>query len=389
MKRLRIAHLIASNFFGGPEKQILEHARRLRESPFEVCLISYHEGTKNEFLEQARREGLSTLALPARIPFDPRAIIDLSAALRRENVGLLVTHHYKANVLGTLAATRVGIPKVSVSRGWTGENRKVRFYEWLDKRFLRFADEIVAVSEGQRAKILALGVDPRRVRVIHNCIDLENSPPRAEIPLRWELRLCPETLLIASAGRLSPEKNIEGLIRVAARVMACSPRAVFVVFGEGVLRRRLEEAVRKAGLQGSFLLPGFREDFAAVLPQIDIFVLPSLTEGLPNVILEAFAARKPVVATAVGGTPEVVVDGEGGYLVRPGDEEKMAERILELMHDSELRRQMGEMGQRRVCETFSPRKQAEAYFALYEAMVRRRTERYGRGDLPAQKGWKV
>ncbi len=367
MSAMRIAHLIASNFFGGPEKQILDHALRLQG--FDIRLISFLEGGENELLERAAQRGVPSHALPRRLPLDLRAVADLRSVLRRERIDLLVTHHYKANVVGTLAALRLGIPTAAVSRGWTAEDRKVRGYEWLDRRFLRFADLIVAVSHGQRAKILALGIPPERVRVIHNCIDAETPLGAPAVPLRWELGLGPQTLLVASAGRLSPEKNFEGLIRVAARVTAKVPAAHFVVFGEGGRREALEEAVRRGGLRERFLLPGFRRDFTALLPQIDLFVLPSLTEGLPNVVLEAFAARRPVVATAVGGTPEVVVDGEGGFLVRPEEEERMAERIVELLGSAALRERMGESGRRRVCEHFSPVRQAEAYGALYDELL--------------------
>jgi glycosyltransferase involved in cell wall biosynthesis len=385
MRRQRIAHLIASNFFGGPEKQILEHARRLNGGPFEFRLITFLEDGTNELLERAVSEGFAAALLQKRPPFDPRSIGELTALLRRDGIDLLVTHHYKANVIGRLAALRTGIPTVAVSRGWTGENRKIRFYEWLDRRFLHFADHIVAVSEGQRSKVLSLGVPPRLVSVIHNCIDVQESQPPSEVSLRRELGLAAEALLIVSAGRLSPEKNIEGLIRVAARVTAQIPQSVFIVFGEGVLRASLEDSIRESGLKGRFLLPGFRQDFTALLPQIEIFVLPSFTEGLPNVVLEAFAARRPVVATAVGGTPEVVVEGEGGFLVHPAEEEKMSARIVELLRRPELRSEMGERGYQRICTHFSPLRQTEAYLELYREVARNNAERIRNRFFPVWK----
>lgn len=380
MKTPRVAHLIATNFFGGPEKQIVEHARRLRgEGAVEISLLSFMEGGENQFLARGAAEGFETFALPPRSPFDPRLVADLCKALTRGGADLLVTHHYKATVVGRLAAWKLGLPVVAVSRGWTGESRKIRFYEALDRLFLRFADRVVAVSEGQKRKVVASGISPAKITVIRNCIDCDAPAPLAARSLREELGLSPEPLLVVSAGRLSPEKNYGGLIRVARRVREKEPEAIFVVLGEGVLRSELERAAVESGLAGRFLLPGFRNDAAALLAQADIFVLPSFTEGLPNVVLEAFAARRPVVATSVGGTPEVVLDGENGFLVRPQEEELMAARLLQLLADPVLRKRMGSAGYRRVRENFSPEGQAEAYRKLYFTMTRTATDPAGAG----------
>ena len=384
MKRLKVAHLIATNFFGGPEKQILEHGRRLQEGDCDFCLVSFREGPENQILERALQQGIEGYGIRQRHPFDLAMVGELNAYLRTSGVDLLVTHHYKANIVGRLASLRSGLPVIAVSRGWTAESRKIRLYEGLDKRFLRYADHVVAVSDGQRRKVLALGVAPERVSVIRNCIDTESPPPAPGRSAREELRLAADALLVASAGRLSPEKNYGGMIRVARKVAHSEPRAVFAVFGEGFLRDELERSVREAGLEGRFLLPGFRGDFTAILPEIDVFVLPSFTEGLPNVVLEAFAARRPVVATAVGGTPEVVTDGESGFLVAPEEEERMAQAVLELLRSPDLRARMGESGFAHIRKHFCPVRQTEAYRDLYRTVASRRRAEVvpGRGAQP-------
>lgn len=388
MNRPRIAHLIATNFFGGPEKQIVEHARRLRGGAVEIFLLSFLEGAENLFLARARSEGFETCALPQRPPFHPSLVGDLSSVLAEKGADVLVTHHYKATVIGRIASWRRRIPQIAVSRGWTGESAKIRLYEALDKFFLRLADRVVAVSEGQKRKVLALGVSPSKVTVIRNCIDCEAPLPAPTLSLREELGLPPGTLLVASAGRLSPEKNYGGLVRVAGKVAEKEPGAVFIVFGEGALRPELERAVTQAGLSERFLLPGFRPDVPSLLPQVDIFVLPSFTEGLPNVVLEAFAAGRPVVATAVGGTPEVVVDGEGGFLVSPEEEDAMAARILQLLADPSLRGRMGDAGRRRVREWFDPARQAEEYRRLYLEVAASLSHTIRRGKAHPWNSWK-
>jgi len=364
--KINVAHLLASNFFGGPEKQLVEHGRRIAGNRFVPHVFSFEEqGKANQLLRKAREAGISTVEIPSMGPFDLGMIRDIMAVIRREKIDLLCVHGYKANVIGRIASWLARIPLVVISRGWTAEDPKIRMYEKLDKLFLRLADHVVAVSHGQRDKILKVGVKPENVSVIHNAINLTEIPAASELLLRRQLGLPDDAIVVASAGRLSPEKNYAGMIEAAAGVVRQNPKVFFVVFGEGFLRQDLEAQIASAGLSGCFLLPGFRNDLQSLLHDIDIFMLPSFTEGLPNVILEAFAARKPVVATRVGGTPEVVQDGISGFLAKPEEHELMAQHLLVLANDTVLRHKMGEAGFRYVSDEFGFEKQTELYEELY------------------------
>jgi glycosyltransferase involved in cell wall biosynthesis len=368
-----IVHLIATNFVGGPEKQILQHGLRLSNgTDFDFCLISFIErGRLNELLERAGGQGLAARRLQTSNPFNPRVIIDLVRLLRSVDCSLLMTHGYKSNVVGWIASRKAGLPQVAVSRGWTAESWKIRAYEALDRMALRAMDQVVAVSEGQRQKLLAVGLDPERVRVIHNAINLHDVVQPSRKCLRAEFGLPDNALIVASAGRLSPEKNYSAMIEVARRICAHHEKACFIVFGEGFLRPELERKIAMAGLQGRFLLPGFRSDLPVLLPEVDIFMLPSLTEGLPNVVLEAFANRNPVVATAVGGTPEVVQHDVSGFLTTPDDVAGMVEALGKLIADSELRQRMGHAGYEYVAANFDFDSQTAAYERLYADVLQK------------------
>lgn len=367
---MTIANLIATNFVGGPEKQILAQSVRLNKEHYNPLVISYREGdSPNNFLERAQSMLLASRALETRNPFNPQVIRDLCRIIRADGIHILCAHGYKSNIIGRLATWITGIPYIAISRGWTAENPKIRLYERFDKIFLRLADHVVAVSHGQRAKILALGVKPEKVSVIHNAINLAEVPAASEPFLREQLGLPEDAIIVASAGRLSPEKNYAGMIAAAARVAAQNTSVYFVIFGEGFLRTELESTIAAAGLGGRFLLPGFRNDLQAVMHEIDIFMLPSFTEGLPNVILEAFAARKPVVATRVGGTPEVVQDGISGFLTKPDEHGLMAQHILALAENPSLRKKMGTAGYEYVNEEFGFEKQTQLYEELYMRMA--------------------
>lgn len=362
---ITIAHLIATNFYGGPEKQIVTHALKLDASRFNFVLISFIDnGQPNELVEIARAKGIEVVEVQARHPFDPGTIERIVQILRSKRVQLLCAHGYKANVIGRFASWFAGIPQICVSRGWTAENQRIRFYEKLDRLFLRFANHIVAVSEGQKRKILSKGIAGDKVSVIHNAIELENLP-KTNSDIRHELGIPQTAVFVVSAGRLSPEKNQAAMIKVAKQVLQQRDDIYFAVFGEGFLRPELEQQVKDAGLCGRFLLPGFHKDIHAIFNVIDIFILPSFTEGLPNVALEAFANKKPVVATAVGGTPEVMKDGISGFLTRPDDADLMASHILTLANDQDLREQMGGAGYEHIKTNFSFATQTAEYERLY------------------------
>lgn len=369
----RVAHLLASNFFGGPEKQLVEHALRIAKRNFEPLIISFMEGSEtNQLLDRAQQRGIATRSLLSTGPFDLSLFGKVLNILKSEKVDLLCVHGYKANVIGRIASWRAGIPLIAISRGWTGEDYYIRVYEWIDKMFLRLSDHIVAVSAKQQQKVTDLGIPNDKVTVIHNCINV-NGRVEPTASIRTELGLESDALLVISAGRLSPEKNYGGMID-AAKIVAEKNRNVnFAVFGEGVLRAELEEKITTAGLSDRFFLPGFHTGMQSILSEIDIFVLPSFTEGLPNVILEAFAAGKPVVATAVGGTPEVVEDGVSGFLTDPQKPEYMAECILRLAEDPELRKVMGTRGLESVKKNYTFEHQTDHYEKLYQRFIKERS----------------
>lgn len=367
---MRICHLIATNFFGGPERQICQHARMMMERGHWLCMISFIENfRKNELLDEAMRQSIPVWVLSGSHPFDPKPIWKLREHIRRNRIDILCTHGYKSTVIGRIASWMAGCPQIVISRGWTGETRRVRCYEMLDRLFLLLADAVVAVSEGQRQKILTCGVRPNKVRVIHNAIDLDCFPGPAERGIRAELNIPGDAVLVVTAGRLSPEKNHLGLVEAAKRVLEKMPGVYFVIFGEGFLRHELEKAVAEAGIGDRFFLPGFRSDVRSLLHECDIFALSSHTEGLPNVVLEAFACRKPVVATSVGGTPEVVQQDENGFLVPAGEMGLFADAILKLASDPELRRNMGDNGYEHVMTAFGYAVQTDAYVEIFSELL--------------------
>ena len=373
---MNIVHLTASPFLGGPERQMLGLARSL-PAHYRSTLLSFPErGLCRPFLDAARRQGHTAEALTHNTPHAAAAAREVTRWLRLTRADLLCCHGYKADLVGLWAARRRGVPVVAVSRGWTAVTWRVRMYEWLDRRSLQRMDAVVCVSDGQASKVRRTGIATRRLHVIRNAIDTARFPTDPALA-RGELQSLfrrPRTWLVGGAGRFSPEKGFDRLVEAAAQVVRSCPDAGFVLFGDGPLRQQLLDQIARLNLDEHFVLPGFCDELDRWLPGFDVTVLPSYTEGLPNVVLESLAARVPVVATAVGGTPEVVQDGVNGCLVPPGHADALAGCIRALLGDAPLRRRMGEQGYRRVREEFTFAAQARRYCELFEALAPERLQ---------------
>jgi glycosyltransferase involved in cell wall biosynthesis len=373
---LKIVHLAASPFLGGPERQILGLARSMPCHIRTILWTFAESGRCLPFLEAAHRQGLEALALENNAPNYRASIEEIAARLSSTGADLLLCHGYKPDILGGLAAHRAGVPVVAVSRGWTGTTLKVRLNEALDRINMMRMDRVVCVSEGQAKKVSQAGIPSRKVVVIRNAICAEMFDRVDPLGHRDLLELFPEppSRIVGAAGRLSPEKGFDILIRAASLTVRHAPGVGFVIFGEGPLHDSLVRRIDDEGLTGKVVLAPFTNELDRLIPHLDLLVLPSYTEGLPNVALEASAASVAIVATNVGGTPEVVEDGETGYLVPPGDPATMAARISELLSDRARRERMGRRGRKRIETHFTFEAQAQSYLRLFDEMCTARQD---------------
>jgi glycosyltransferase involved in cell wall biosynthesis len=366
-----IVHLTASIFYGGPERQMLGLAKALPPDYRSSFLSFSEDGRGQSFVEQVRAAGFDGDVLAYDTPWLLDAARELAGRLRAARADVLLCHGYKANLVGRMAARRTGTPVLAVSRGWTGENLKVRLYETIDRLHLRYMDHVICVSEAQARKVRAVGFPPKRTTIIRNSAranSFRDPDPAARKTLQ-SFFATPGERLVVAAGRLSPDKGFQVLIEAVRQVVPADPAARFLVFGRGAWRDELQRRIKAVGLAEVFVLGGFRDDLDRLLPSADLFVLPSFTEGLPNVVLEASAAGVPVVATAVGGTPEVLADGVTGYLVPAGNADALAKHIGELLSSEPLRQRMGQAGRQRVRTLFTFEAQAAAYRRLFAELL--------------------
>lgn len=270
--------------------------------------------------EAAVAGGHDASLLPCRGRIDMRTVAALQAELDVRGAAILHVHDYKSAFYGWLATRRRPVRLVATLHGWVETTPSLRLYNSLEMALLRRFDAMVAVSDVQRRHLLGAGVDATRVHRIDNGIEIAEAAPEAPHPgLRAELGLPVAGKVFAAVGRLSREKNIGQLLEAFQAVATADPRACLLVVGDGPERPALEAIAAAPPLAGRVAFAGVRHDVDALWPLVDVLVLPSLSEGMPLVVLEALANGVPVVGSAVGDVPRLLAGTAHGHVLPPGD----------------------------------------------------------------------
>jgi glycosyltransferase involved in cell wall biosynthesis len=358
-EKISIFLIIATLDRGGAERQLVELAKRLNRGkyrPVVGCLR--RKGPLGSELEQA---GIRVFSPGKRGKFDPFLILRLAFLLRREKPQIVHTWMFTANTHARISAILAGVPVIIAAE--RSVDRGKRWYHFLiDRLLLGFTDMVVVVSEGTRRfyRHKAL-ISNRKMRVITNGVDYEKFSEYQPVSL-------PDGDLVLACGRLIAAKGFVCFIQAIRLVHRQIPEAKFIILGEGPERKRLEEEISRLELDKIISLPGEVGDVRPYLSSSVLFVLPSLFEGTPNVVLEAMAAGKPVVATRIEGSAEVVIEGETGLLVPPLKPEPLAGAIFSLLKDRALCEKMGRAGQERVKRYFTMEKMVKSYEELYQKL---------------------
>lgn len=367
---MNILHLRASNFYGGPERQLHLHAREALGTPYVLTVSSFVEkGRSPEFIEVIKADGIKTHIFDIESPYDPQAVRIVRAYLKDNSVDILCTHDYRTHVIGLAATRGLRTAWVAFSRGWTWENFKVRAYHAIDKVIIRFADHIVAVSGAQKRKLVRLMVPSAKVSVAYNSIHPDFFDDMPPVDLRARFGFPPDSLVAVAGGRFSPEKGQLDLIEAARRAIAHDDRLRFVLFGGGPDLAAATHRIAELKLDRYVLCPGHEKNLIGCIKGADMLINPSLSEGLPNIVLEGMALRVAVIATDVGGVPELIENGISGILVPPSDPAAMTSALLRLAGDSELRRRLAQTALETIRSTFSFERQMADLRVVYDSLA--------------------
>ena len=341
---------------GGPEKTILNSPRYLCKYGIDcACLFMRPPGDAGfaTLEKKAAASDAEIIGIDDRGPTDWRVIRDCVRICRERNVTIWHAHDYKSNALGLLVSRFHRMHLVTTAHGWVRFTSRTPLYYKIDRFCMKWYEKVICVSPDLYDRSLACGVPKNRLHQIDNAIVLDDyavAPPTLGDKARFGFDS--QRILIGAVGRLSEEKGFHHLISAASRLIQEGQPVGLIIAGEGHLREQLQQQINELELQDHVRLVGFLSDPRELYRAIDLFVLSSLREGLPNVVLEAMASSRAVIATKCNGIPGLVRNGQNGFVIPVDDEDAIYQAVRRCLLTDALRYQLANAGRRTVEERF-------------------------------------
>ena len=362
-------HIDTARGWRGGQSQVKYTVLGLRQRGDRAVLVAHPEGE----LFKRMSEGLDLIPLAPRHEVDLGAAWRLSRVVKQYNPDVIQAHDPHAVAM---AATALAIsspsprPKLLATRRVDFHIARNSFSRWKYGQVDRF----IAITNAIVDMLVGDGIPRGKIALVHEGVDVERIVSLPPADVHAECYLPVHAPVVGNVAALVPHKGQAYLIEAAAIVVRQVPDVRFVILGDGELRDELEREIKRKHLERHVFLAGFRANALELIKSFDVFAMSSVTEGLCTSLVDAMAASKPTVATTAGGIPEVVVDGETGFLVPPRDPQAMAERLVRLLKDPGLRLRMGEAGLARARARFTVERMVEGTNAVYEREVGRRRE---------------
>jgi glycosyltransferase involved in cell wall biosynthesis len=353
---IRVAYILTPVDFGGAEKVSLTFLRNVDRTRFDICPILLIRPWENGniFMEEIERENYQYLTIPVAIrPLKEgkdyfrviRCFTMLFSILKGQNFDLVHTNGYFADIIGVPASRLLGIPHIATCHGFISNDRNLKNYNKLDIMALRFTKRIIAVSEGIKNDLISSGVKRQQVIVLQNAVELsmdDNMFLKHRDYVRNKYHIRKDEIVLGYIGRISEEKGLRYLMEAGSKLIHSGVPLKIMIVGDGPQKIEMEKFAQQAGLQNKVIFAGFQKDIETWLPSMDVFVLPSLTEGTPMALLESMACGIPVIATRVGGVPKVIESGINGILVDPADPVKLYKELKIVLNNHSLRKRMAQ-----------------------------------------------
>lgn len=372
--QIRVVQFLNGTVRAGAEEVAWELARGLDPSRFRSYLVC-PQSLLQAFRGDWNGTPLTGFPLTLESPWQWTAARRFLAFLRSERIDVVHAHMVRAATAAVPLARLAGVPVVvQTCHGREAWRQGWKQNYWLDRRIAGWSNATVAVSESTGAYLVQeKKLDPLKVKVIRNGRKLNgfHPDPARQMQSRAQLGITSDQMVIGLFGRLEEQKGHRFLIEALPSILAAVGPAKVLFVGDGALRQQLQQQVLSAGLGDCVVFTGYRGDSMELMAMCDLVVLPSLYEGMPLVPIEAATLEKAVVATAVDGTREVIVDGLTGRLVPPGQPEALAQVISELLLDRDRRQVIGQRAKARARELFSLQRQLDDTAVLYEDLLAR------------------
>jgi glycosyltransferase involved in cell wall biosynthesis len=367
----RLLHLVSTFAIKTDTKWLVQIARHLDREAFQLSAACFYEG--GPIRDQLEALGVSTYNLNVPGERNPRAVVRARRLIEDLGCDIVHTHLLRADLFGGAAARWAGIPVIVSTVYAIGQYRRAkqrRTDRLLDAACAALPTHTIAVSEAvKRDCVDRMRTSPDDITVIHTGIDApENIDPHRAAMQREQWGGAAAGPFILTIARLSYEKGVDTLIDAAAILRDRHPEIRFIVLGEGPDRGKLKARMDAAGLTGVVTLAGFCDDVWPSLAATDIVCLPSKSEGMPNVLLEAMAVGKPIVATGVGGVPEAITPAQNGLLVAPDDPRALAAGLARLLDDEALASRLGAAAKQTIEARFRARDAVSRYGEVYDRL---------------------
>jgi glycosyltransferase involved in cell wall biosynthesis len=377
---MKVLHIISSGGMYGAEAVILNISRTLNKGPH-CSILGVFANSSNpnlQLYEAATKEGIESYAISCKGQIDGSAVANIRELAVRTEVDIVHAHGFKADIYVFLALRALEIPYISTCHTWYDNDLLVRLYGVVDRYVLRRYARVVAVSDEVKQRLLKAGVREKNIELVKNGIDVR--PFDDALPsIRGEI--CSDHVpIVGLVGRLSREKGIDIFLRAVTQILVEFPTAMFVVVGEGPDRSTLEELIDDLKIRKNVLMLGHRDNMPSVYASLDVMVSSSRQEGLPIAILEGMASRRPLVATAVGAVPTVVLDGCTGIVVPAENPSLLAAGIKALLLDPSKRARFGAAARKLIEDEFSAERMTSDYLSIYESIKMEGS--YHRGKQP-------
>jgi glycosyltransferase involved in cell wall biosynthesis len=377
---MKLLAIMEAGTVTGPAKNLINFCQSAREHNFtdlplvDTSITTFRRASANEpanlFVEKALDLGIGLDVIDERFRFDTRVITELKKVVGRVQPNIIQTHNVKSHFLMRLSGLWREIPWIAFHHGYTTTDWKMRAYNRLDRWSLRKAHRVVTMNKIFAHHLTQTGASVEGMRILHNAVDVEGILEVSDhetTKLRNRLGIDEEGRVIIAIGRLSLEKGHLDLIKAFAKMVRgqANSQTKLVIVGEGPEREKLEQEIDALHIKGQVRFAGQVSDVKPFYAIADLMVLPSHSEGSPNVLLEAMAAHLPVVATSVGGVPEIATHNETALLVESRNVEALAQAISLLSNDRELARSLAANAQEQVLRNHSPQSRLRSLLEIY------------------------
>lgn len=373
---MKAAHVIISGDVAGGQKICGRIVHALYCAGDSAVIVSPSRG---EFTDEMEHQGIPVHILPFEKTYHFQNAFRFARLIKKEQIDLVHTHGMvSSNVQSRIAARLAGVPVIShlhLPNHFRPSRIIGAYQKALDNLTTCFCDSVVTISQATRQALIHQGISDHRIRVVYNGIEPSKCiPARTKEDVFREFGLEPSHPLVGMVARLCPVKGQKELILAAREILRFHPQTSFMIVGKdlelgGAYKKFLVELVCKFGLTRRIIFTDYRQDIMDLIHAMDVFVLPSYLEGLAVTILEAMALKRAVIATQVGGSPEIVIEGQTGSLIPPGDVQALSRAVSALLGSPEKARQMGENGYQRVIKHFTERQMIQEILSLYQRVL--------------------